>query len=241
MLLAVDSEAENRQHEHMRLALQGVHTGRPAPAEDLEAAADADAYRPLHEAFFDHGQEAYPHHRLYDLTHSPDRSWTETFRSWVGGANFGWGGWEAHMRSKMMRPRLLDRVLPPVAAAEAAGDAYLDGLAAGARRPVVVVLSCEPGYLWSEWNWLLAALLLTSPAALTTGTSAAGRLLALLVPEIAVFGLQDTQTLTTATTDRGPTAAELRSVVEALRGMPSDAPASRWSAALENVLADLGR
>jgi hypothetical protein len=62
------------------------------------------------------------------------------------------------------RPALLDRLPPPLAAAEAAGTAWLDGLAAGAQRPMVVVVEVSD-YLWSEWNWLPGALLLTAPSA----------------------------------------------------------------------------
>jgi len=118
-------------------------------------------------------------------------------------------------------------VRPPLAAAEAAGTAWLDGLAAGAQQPMVVVLEIS-GYLWSEWNWLTAALLLTAPLAVVPerlrevrtrrdGRDTLSRMV-LLLPEVAATSLRDD--VAAVPVAHYLDEAELQQLAAALRDVP---------------------
>lgn len=138
-------------------------------------------------------------------------------------------GADWHLRSQMLRPAVLDRLVPPLAAADAAGNAWLDGLAAGAQRPMVVVLEISD-YLWSEWNWLPGALLLTAPAAVIPPARNAkasprprpfetvGRLV-LVLPEVAATAIRRDERIAVPVAEE-PTAAELQRIAAALRDVP---------------------
>jgi hypothetical protein len=124
---------------------------------------------------------------------------------------------------------VLDRLLPPLAAADAAGSAWLDGLAAGAQRPMVVVLEVS-GYLWSESNWLPGALLLTAPTApilpaRNAKTSPRPRRfetvnrMVLALPEVAATAIRRAERIAVPIAEE-PNAAELQKVAAALRDIP---------------------
>lgn len=235
-LLAADPEARDRPRGlHTALAASAAFSVTPADREarraEAEAALDTDAHAPLQDAFFAHGQESLTHHRLYDRTHQPEKSWADTFRAWTRGAAFNQLGVDHHLRSSMRRPALLERLLPPLAAAEAASVAWLDGLAAGAQRPMVVMLEVSD-YLWSEWSWLPAALLLTAPsvtipARLSESTTRPreSKILSrkvLVLPEVAATALRDDE-VAAVPVAHYLTIAELQQVAAALRKVPDGA------------------
>lgn len=232
-LLAADPDARDRQGRHTSITMRAVYSTAPvdeaAHRAELEAAIDADAYGPLQDAFFRGGQESFTHHRLSDLAHPPHREWAGTLRAWANGAAFGVFGADPYLRTKFLRPGLLERVRPPLAAAEAAGAAYLSGLAEGAQRPMLIVLEVSH-HLWNEYSWLPAALLLSAPSAAVPPAKKArsdarpdliGRVVA-VVPEVAANAIPTYERIAVPVAEE-PTAAELQKVAAALRDVPDRA------------------
>ncbi|MCW2537470.1 MAG: hypothetical protein JWQ26_3169 [Modestobacter sp.] len=232
-LLAADPDARDRQGPHTSITMRGVYSTTPvdeaAHRAELEAALDADAYGPLQEAFFRGGQESFTHHRLYDLAHPPYREWADTLRSWSRGATFNAIGGDPYLRATFRRPGLLERVRPPLAAAEAAGTAYLGGLAEGAQRPMLIVLEVSH-HVWNEYSWLPAALLLSAPSATIPPAKkpkADARpdvisRMVLVVPEVAANAIHTYERIAVPVAEE-PTAAELQKVAAALRDVPDRA------------------
>lgn len=232
-LLAADPDARDRQWQRtgitMRAAYSNVPVDEAAHRAGLEAAIDADAYGPLQEALFRGGQESFTHHRLYARAHPPTREWADTLRAWAKGAAFGVFGADPYLRTKFLRPGLLERVRPPLAAAEAAGTAYLAGLAKGAQRPMLIVLEVSH-HLWQEFSWLPAALLLSAPSATIPPAKKArsdarpdltGRVVA-VVPEVAANAIPTYERIAVPVAQE-PTAVELQQVATALPDVPDPA------------------
>ena len=146
----------------MGVVAAALFAGEPPDMRQAGAAFMMDVLEPLREALLGHGQESLTYHRLNALVHDAAEPWTDTFTRWVEGAHFGWGGLDAQMRIRLIAGERGPQVLAAIAAAEAAWQAYLDGLAANPGAPHVVVLGANGSGPFNA-DWLLAAMALSHP------------------------------------------------------------------------------
>jgi hypothetical protein len=228
--------------------------------EDLERVADllqdADLHtgrsphywfiaEQLQEALLWHGQESWPHHRLWDLaTHGAARPWLAWFREWAAGATFSWGSADSMRRRWLLDPALFAVVLPALHAVDATWMGFLDGLATGAHRPVLCVLPEPTAHPRLDGpGWLAGALTLAYPAATGQGQPSARagqRLVVVLLPQIAAAALDHawaTPIYTVALPgDEEPPEWVYSLIASELARLPTNTAAEQMAAVVDDIL-----
>lgn len=243
---ALDPDAANRHQDYMGVVAATLFAGgEPADIKQAGAAFAMDVLEPLRDALLGHGQESWTYHRLHAVAHQPAEPWTDAFTRWLEGAHFGWGGLEAQMRMRLVSGGRGPRVLAAIAAAEAAWQAYLDGLAANPGTPHVVVLRANGSGPFNA-DWLLAAMALSHPtvqvlddADMMEPAAPLVRWYVTALPEMAVAVLNDGAVFAAEPVVRPVTSQDLAVFATAINQLPSQALESDLRRAIRD--ADGGR
>jgi hypothetical protein len=241
---AFDPDAANRHHDYMGVAAATLFGGEPADMRQADAAFAMDVLEPLRDALLGHGQESWTYHRLHAVAHEAAAPWTDTFTRWLEGAHFGWGGLDAQMRSRLVAGGRGPRVLAAIAAAEAAWQAYLDGLAANPGTTHVVVLRANGSGPFNA-DWLLAAMALSHPtvqvlddADTTKPETPSARWYVTALPEMAVTVLNEGAVLAAQPVVHPVTNQDLAVYATAINQLPSQALAGDLRKAIRDADGD---
>jgi hypothetical protein len=240
---AVDPDATNRHQDYMGMVAATLFAGEPTDTRQVSAAFTMDVLEPLRDALLGHGQESWTYHRLHSLAYESAEPWTETFTRWVEGAHFGWGGLDAQMRTRLIAGGRGPRVLAGITAAEAAWQAYLDGLSANPGTPHVVVLRANGSGPFNA-DWLLAALALSHPviqvlddADPTDPAALSVRWYVAALPEMAVAVLSDGAVIAAEPVSRPVTDHDLTGFATVINQLPATASAGD----VRKAIRDAGR
>jgi hypothetical protein len=145
-------DAEQARGGLVRAWLPVLNGGEPDAA-----ALAADLLEPLEEAWYFHGQESYPFHRLHAAVNEPARTWTDILTAWLHGAHFSFGP-RSSERARLAHPDVLAAARSALAAADAAQQGWLLGMGYRGQVDHVIAFPAER----IRW-WQVAALVLTHP------------------------------------------------------------------------------